>query len=42
MAAGSHAIEANLQGKEFSKLPLTHPARAYEVYANKKWSETIA
>ena len=23
-------IEATLQGKEFSKLPLTHPARAYK------------
>ena len=28
-------IEATLQGKEFSKLPLTHPARAYKSIADR-------
>ena len=28
-------IEATLQGKEFSKLPLTHPARAYKSMADR-------
>ena len=28
-------IEATLQGKEFSKLPLTHPARVYKSIADR-------
>ena len=28
-------IEATLQGKEFGKLPLTHPARAYKIIADR-------
>ena len=28
-------IKATLQGKEFGKLPLTHPARAYKIIADR-------